>query len=159
MTSDHGSESRTSHGLLILQLGNLWAPDVFLWVLTQTKSEFWHVLTCFQMFSQVTSVFIVSPMSNWFQFHMIPLFLPQKALPCTGFFRDQDDHTKYLWRETLGRLLVVRDPDPRWRWTSWEAKKRWPNSKEIDRYSNTLYAPCMVCLPTWLDDTGYWVHC
>ena len=39
------------------------------------------------------------------------------------------------------------------------SKKEVTNSQEIDRYSNTLYAPCMVCLPTWLDDTGYWVHC
>ena len=87
MTSDHGSESRTCHGLLILQLGNLWAPDVFLWVLTQTKSEFWHVLTCFQMFSQVTSVFIVSPMSKWFQFPMIPLFFATKSTAMHRFLQ------------------------------------------------------------------------
>lgn len=49
-----------------------------------------------------------------------------KIFPELGFFRDQDDHTKYLLRETLGRLLVVY-------WTATDQPEAFTRGQEIQK--------------------------
>ncbi|CAL1162904.1 unnamed protein product [Cladocopium goreaui] len=49
-----------------------------------------------------------------------------KIFPELGFFRDQDDHTKYLWRETLGRLLVIY-------WTATDQPEAFMRGQEIQK--------------------------
>ena len=79
--------------------------------------------------------------------------------PATGFFRDQDDHTKYLLRETLGRLLVVRDPE-----TSVPSRRR-PGmvpevkvSKKMQKVRE-ISVCSMVCLPFFIHHYVTVHHC